>query len=230
MFAEEYDKEWLEAEKRLARLRVEAERPTAFVPDPQHQFAQAQGQLHQQSCTSATAGFCSKTPTETRRFRVFIRGGHRVDVRPAGGHPRGDRERQCAQVVELGGPNSDKYATPTLNGGANCPSAWAFIWSRKRDDSVIVGQHGQRQNMGTGAVEWERQATWDHRNHCCGDEALSHSLPFRRWFPESNGLRCPKLWTATMPHEVCSQFQSHQFLEGTLRKGVHGHVPHSWEV
>ena len=30
----------------------------------------------------------------------------------------------------------------------------------------------ERQSLGTKAVEWERQATQDHRNLCCGDEAL----------------------------------------------------------
>ena len=48
----ECDRELLEAEERLARLLVEAERPTALVPDPatevqrlRHQLAQAQAQL-----------------------------------------------------------------------------------------------------------------------------------------------------------------------------------------
>ena len=73
-----------------------------------------------------------------------------------------------------------------------------------------VGSAMQRQSMGTGAVQWERQAQ-DHRNLCCGVEALSLFLPFGIWFPESNSLRCPQLdgdQEPLLPREVRSQFQS----------------------
>ena len=59
----ECDKELLEAGDRLARLRMEAERPAPPVPDPatevqrlQHQLAQAQVQLLQHGCTPVSAG------------------------------------------------------------------------------------------------------------------------------------------------------------------------------
>ena len=101
-----------------------------------------------------------------------------MDVGSADGHPRGDRERQCGrggQVVELGGPSSDKFATtPTFHGGAICPSARESSGGGKHDDSVIGrSAQSQRQSVGTGAVDWERQATQDHRNHCC------ETRPFR---------------------------------------------------
>ena len=70
----ECDKELLEAEDRLARLRVEVERPTP-VPDPatevqrlQHQLAQAQAQLLQHGCTSVSAGSTAKRPRRREDF------------------------------------------------------------------------------------------------------------------------------------------------------------------
>ena len=72
----ECDKELLEAEERLARLRVEVERPSAPVPDQatevqrlQHQLAPAQAQLLQHGCTSVTAGSTAKRP---RRGEDFV--------------------------------------------------------------------------------------------------------------------------------------------------------------
>ena len=149
------------------------------------------------------SGFCSETPTETRIF-LFMHRGHRVDVGSADGHARGDRERQCGrggQNVEFGGPTQ---FVPAQGG-----------W--------IQGAM-QRQSMGTGAVQWERQAQ-DHRNLCCGDEALSLFLPFGIWFPESNSLRCPQLWTATRSHLCPVKFvhsSSQRQHQGTLRSNSLG--------
>ena len=59
----ECEKELSEAKERLSRLRFEAERPIAAVPDSvtevrrlQQQLAEAQAQLHQQGSVSSTAG------------------------------------------------------------------------------------------------------------------------------------------------------------------------------
>ena len=71
----ECDKELLEAEERLARMRVEVETPTAPVPDPatevqrpQHQLAQAQVQHLQHGCTLVTAGSTAKRPRRREDF------------------------------------------------------------------------------------------------------------------------------------------------------------------
>ena len=71
----ECDKELLEAEERLARLRMEAERPTSLVPDPatevqrlQHQLAQAQAQLLQHGSTAVSTGSTAKRPRRREDF------------------------------------------------------------------------------------------------------------------------------------------------------------------
>ena len=138
----ECDKELLEAEERLARMRVEVETPTAPVPDPatevrrpQHQLAQAQVQLLQHGCTLVTAGSTAKRP---RRREDFVcscteeviewMSDRQMDIQQETARGNGQRW----QVVEFGGPSSDEFALPPIR-----PSAREFIWSRKRDGSVI---------------------------------------------------------------------------------------------
>ena len=145
----ECEKELLEAEERLARLRVEVERPTALVPDPgtevqrlQHQLAQAQAQLLHHGCTSVTAGSTAKRP---RRREDFVcsyteeviewMSDRQMDIQEE--IVRGNAA-DVARLSSFGGSSSDEFtATPTFHGGAFCPSASEFIWSRKCDDSVI---------------------------------------------------------------------------------------------
>ena len=162
-------------------LGLSCETP-AEVQRPHQQLTQVN--FTQREC-QVTVG-STATPTETRRFHVFMpKVNEWMSDRQM--YIQEDREGQCGrggQVVEVCGPSSDKFATsPHLHGGAICPNGREFFcefseWSVSTESS------------GTGA-EWERQTT--HRNHCCGDEALSHSQPFGMWFPKWNGLRCPQL-------------------------------------
>ena len=83
--------------------------------------------------------FHSETPTETRRFRPFMhRGGHRVEVGPADGHEiaRGNAA-EVARLSSLVVQAATSLQPLQLSMVAQFVSAREFIWSGKRDDSMI---------------------------------------------------------------------------------------------
>ena len=170
----ECEKELSEAEERLSRLRSEAERPMAAVPESvtevqrlQQQLAEAQAQLHQQGSVSGTTAGPTKRPRRREDFMCSCAeeviewiSDRQFDI------SRGDQEGQCGrggQVVEPCGPSSDEFATsPHFYGGAICPNTRDFFRHRKLDDSVI----------GRSA---RTVAKYGHQGHRVGE--ASHSGP-----------------------------------------------------
>ena len=203
---------------RLARLRVEVERPTAPVPDPatevqrlQHQLAQAQAQLLQHGCTSVSAGSTAKRPRRREDFVCSCTEEVIEWMSDRQRHPR-DRERQCGrggQIVEFGGPSSDEFATtPTFHGGAICPSAREFIWSGKRDDSM-------RAVSTTSSKVWAPgQSSGRGKQPRTTEISVAETRPFRPSCHSECGSQ-----SRTVSDRVRSHFQRHH--RGTLRSRLH---------
>ena len=118
----ECDKELLEAEERLARLRMEAERPASPVPDPatevqrlQHQLAQAQAQLLQHGSTAVSPGSTAKRPRRREDFVCSCTeeviewiSDRQMDIQEE--IARGNAA-EVARIVQFGCPSSDESAT-----------------------------------------------------------------------------------------------------------------------
>ena len=217
------------------------ERPAPPVPDPatevqrlQHQLAQAQAPLLQHGSTAVSPGSTAKRPRRREDFVCSCTeeviewiSDRQMDIQEE--IARGNAV-EVARLSSLVVQAATSLQPPTFHGCAICPIAREFLWSGKRDDSMI-GRSARSANMGTGAFEWERQATQDHRNLCCGDEAHSPFLSFGMWFPESNSLRCLQLLTATRSHFCTAKFvhgSSQRHHQDMLRSGFHLHVPLSW--
>ena len=155
----ECDKELLEAEERLARLRMEAERPTLPVPDPatevqrlQHQLAQAQAQLLQHGSTTVSPGSTAKRPRKredsvcscTKEVIEWI-SDRQMDIQEE--IARGN----AAEVARL----SSLVVQAATSLQPLQPSMVAQFVPSPGSGMIqgLGGQHDQRQSMGTGAVE-----------------------------------------------------------------------------
>ena len=205
----ECEKELSEAEERLWRLRFEAERPVAAVPDSatgvqrlQQQLAEAQAQLHQQGSVSVTTEGPAKRPRRREDFMCSCAeevikwiSDRQSDIQEEIKKGNTAEVARLSSLVVQAATNLQPVHTSMV--AQFVPTPVDFFCHRKLDDSVIgqsartVAKYGHRWSQ-----SWRGQPP--RTTKIIVEEARS----FRNWrleecgSPESNGVRRLQRWTA----------------------------------